>query len=247
MERNFIITDEMVAAAFALRKVELWKSFMEDVFAVKLSNGEIGYCTAEFGIGHDDHCSFYLFVGRKGFNTYLWKLCCKGFGDMPRLVDYCPTTEQKLELLETFNYIEVEFVDTDYVFPYAKCPFTDMYEQTKSYVKDYAVRNRLIIPQEDGIPLFNSHHPGKEAPGIINEEEGKLITVAMLAGVVFEKKLEAHNYSEQELGFEPFKDFASKKGGHVIPLIMPMGDGKYEWTTIKTPAYYQSDDQPLIP
>lgn len=71
-----ILTDDMLQAAFALRKQEPWNVLGDyNVFAVKLSCGETGYCSVmgEAGIMH----GLGLYVGRKQFSSFLRSLTNK--------------------------------------------------------------------------------------------------------------------------------------------------------------------------
>lgn len=63
-------------AAYAFKKTRLWKLLNEDeVFAVRLDGGRIGYCALE-GINRGDFVALKLFVGAEAFATLWDKWSC---------------------------------------------------------------------------------------------------------------------------------------------------------------------------
>jgi hypothetical protein len=59
----------MYELAFQYKQTKLWKRlFDSDLFAVKLSDGEIGYCCVMGFLG--EHIALALYVGDEGFQSY---------------------------------------------------------------------------------------------------------------------------------------------------------------------------------
>ena len=62
-------TDYMYDLAYKFKNSKIWKTVYEqDLFAVKLPDGQIGYCQI-MGIG-GDHIAVALYIGEKGYHSY---------------------------------------------------------------------------------------------------------------------------------------------------------------------------------
>lgn len=65
MQKPLKIPDELMEAAFRFRSEKLWKKLYDtDIFAVKLSNGEIGYCCVMGNLG--ECLALALYIGDEG-------------------------------------------------------------------------------------------------------------------------------------------------------------------------------------
>ena len=63
---NTMASDRMYELAFQYKKTKLWKKLYDsEIFALKLSDGEIGYCCVMGMAGQVNAISLY--VGEKGF------------------------------------------------------------------------------------------------------------------------------------------------------------------------------------
>lgn len=63
------VPDELYDTALCFKKVKLWnKLYDTDIFAVKLSNGEIGYCSVMGRNG--EYYALSLYIGEKGLLSY---------------------------------------------------------------------------------------------------------------------------------------------------------------------------------
>ena len=64
-----MISDKLYALAFEYKKTKLWNILKEtEVFAVKMSDGKIGYISI-MGI-KGEHCALGLYVGEEGFDSF---------------------------------------------------------------------------------------------------------------------------------------------------------------------------------
>lgn len=137
-----ILTDEMLDAAFEFRKTELWDELDDSqIFAVELSNGEIGYCCVMGNNG--THYALQLYIGKKGFSTYLDMVHS---GELSEL----DLREQSM----TYDCISVDFEDEDDEISFLN-------EETKDKIKNYAQRNKMIIPKDHGCLRFQGHTPAR--------------------------------------------------------------------------------------
>ena len=68
-KENTVTRDKLYEAAFRYKKAKIWKKMWDsDVFAVKLSNGEIGYVSIMGRNG--EYNALGLYIGKEGFESY---------------------------------------------------------------------------------------------------------------------------------------------------------------------------------
>ncbi len=61
--------DQLYDLALAFRKAKLWKRLYDsEIFAVSLSNGEIGYCCIMGCLG--EHFALAVYIGEQGMGSY---------------------------------------------------------------------------------------------------------------------------------------------------------------------------------
>ncbi len=213
-----ILNEEMLDAAFMFRKAKPWQHIgSEDVFAVKLSNGEIGYCSI-MGQG-GEHFALGLYVGAKGFAT-LYKTISLG-------------SSQPEEIFQehlTFDCINCDFMNAADVLP-----------DVKAVIKEYAASKGMKIPRPHGWPDFTRHRPYHEPWQITDETDAKLITEALDAAVAVARKLEVSD--ADSLGFDVLEDNVKRKifEGKKVPCLVPDGKGAYDWTETPLPAFVKDE------
>ena len=62
-------SERLYSLAFAVRKTKLWKTLYDnELFAVSMSNGEIGYCSVMGALG--EHLALALYIGSEGLDSY---------------------------------------------------------------------------------------------------------------------------------------------------------------------------------
>ena len=124
-----ILTNEMLWAAFDLRRAAPWKKLTDsDIFAVKLSSGEIGYCSV---MGHGgEHYALGLYIGRKGFTSYLNSLYFN---------NAAPFVFQQLAMM--FDCINCDFMNA-----------ADMDAKTKRRIRAFVAHRGLKIQRPHGWP-----------------------------------------------------------------------------------------------
>ena len=63
-----MISDKLYELAFAYKKTKLWKILWEsELFAVKFSDGRIGYISIMGNLG--EYCALGLYIGEEGLNS----------------------------------------------------------------------------------------------------------------------------------------------------------------------------------
>lgn len=210
-----ILTNEMLWAAFDLRRAAPWKKLTDsDIFAVKLSSGEIGYCSV---MGHGgEHYALGLYIGRKGFTSYLNSLY---------LNNAAPFVFQQLAMM--FDCINCDFMNA-----------ADMDAKTKSRIRAFVAHRGLKIQRPHGWPDFTRHSPYRMQWDITDEQDAQFITEALHAALYMTKMSEASPLSE--LGFDPMGEYPTKEGGKMVPLLTPQLDGTYLLGVTPLPAYQGS-------
>lgn len=209
-----ILTDEMLAVAFQYRDTELWEMLEDcDVFAFRLSDGEVGYCCV-MGYG-GEHLALALYRGDKGFSTYLKTI---RFNDK-RFSDF-----EMIEMASTFDCINCDFMQA-----------ADMHAKVKKLIRKYADAHGVKIHRQKGWPDFVRHQPFKMSRGINSEKDANDMVEALRAAIAVAEVLT--NQSPEKVGFDPEGNYPTDEGGKPVPYLIPNADGTYNWDRIKLPAF----------
>ena len=111
-------TDKMYDLAFQYKGTKLWQQFYDDeLFAVKLADGEVGYCCVMGMIG--EHNALAVYVGDKGYQSY----CAIRNADQDHM------TDQMMGELLTF----IESVKN----PYLKKLLKSFFEEDGPFIKTF--------------------------------------------------------------------------------------------------------------
>lgn len=209
-----ILTDEMLSAAFKYRDSNLWKCLSDNnIFAFRLSDGEVGYCCVMGNGG--EHLALGFYRGATGFSTYL-KTTMMGSGDMSEM--------DAFEMSLSFNCINCDFMQA-----------SAMNAEVKVIIRNYANAHNLKIRRPNGWPDFTRHQPGKMPDGITDEKDASDIVEALHAALAVSAKVNPDNLVE--LGFDVEGNYPTLEGGKAVPYLVPNADGtSYDWQTIQLPA-----------
>lgn len=208
-----ILTNDMLAVAFQYREMELWNSLADnDIFAFRLSDGEVGYCCVMGNGG--EHFALGFYRGQKGFNSYLMTIRMNSLFVSP--VDMC-------DMMSTMDYINCDFMQA-----------ADMNAKAKKIIRRYAETHGLKINRSKGWPDYTRHVPGKISDGIVRAEDASDIVEAMRAAIAVAEALKKH--SPFELGFDEEGEYPTLEGGKQVPYLIPNADGSYDWSTTELPA-----------
>lgn len=212
--RRMILTDDMLAVAFQYRDTRLWEVLTDgDVFALRLSDGGIGYCCIMGNGG--EHLSLGLYRGSKGFSSYLKTIS---------MSDMRPSGIEWNEMLFSLDLIKCDFVQA-----------ADMNANTKKMIRKYVEANGLKIQRSKGWPDFTRHLPFKMPSEITFEEDACDMVGALRAAVAVAEELK--HRTPASLGFDEDGDYPTMNGGKVVPFLIPNAEGSYDWTTTELPAF----------
>ena len=185
-------TETMYELAFQFKGTKLWQKVSDDeLFAVQLEDGEIGYCTVMGMLG--DHYALGLYVGESGYQSYRFLL------DRP----YGAVNELAMgEFLTSQDCLQCSFENKDML-------SDDELEEVRAYAKAHEkqLRGRNAFPQ------FTKYRPGRYPWHFDSPLDEQRICTALSAAIALKKLLRGHqNY---ELGLEPVREGAAK-----IPMLV---------------------------
>ena len=193
-------TDRMYELAFAYRSAGLWKRMESaEVFALRLSDGEIGYCSV-LGVGREFN-ALALYVGAPGLRS------------LRLLLD----TQWKYEVFQP----DTEGVEVMYAQDCLQCALENKDElehDELAEVRAYAKRHKLSFRGPNAFPHFVKYTP-KHIPWHFTEAcENERITEALEASLALDGMLKSRGKAALGLHIvEP--------GPCEIPLLVREGGG----------------------
>lgn len=217
-----ILTDKMLLAAFRYRETMLWEDLDDsNLFAFRLSDGEIGYCCVMGNAG--EHISLGFYRGDHGFASYLKSI---NLGMVPDM--------EMMETALSFDCINCDFMNS--------ADTQELSKEDKARIREFAKANGFKIRRPKGWPDFTRRTPYKVPSSILEERDALDITEALNAAVAVAERIQSEEdrfFLEEALGacgFDENREYPSRKGGKVVPYLIPQEDGTYEWSTTTLPA-----------
>lgn len=183
-------SDKLYGLALQYKKTKLWKTLMDStLFAVRLADGQIGYCCVMGELG--EHIALALYIGAEGFDSY------QRIAD-PNLRGEMQGEYEELGLIQ--NCLQCSFENKDMLSPEER-------KEAQQYAKKYGVsyRGRKSFPQ------FVKYQPFRY-PWTVEQEDQEYLCQALSAAIEVAKKLETQDM--QSLGFQ-----AEAKAGDPIPML----------------------------
>lgn len=207
-------TDRLYDLAYEFKDTALWRElFARDLFAVRLSNGEIGYCCVLSG--DERIVSFVLYIGNEGLRAYKYLLA-----DMDADV-------ANPNLWLTQDCIHCDFKPRDVEPAYWEG------------MQDYARRRKISAGSDTLTPRFTRYYPEHypfdltTGDGEEDIEERGYIVEALEAALEVSRRLKGGKggapVNPVTLGFEEVRS-----GDKKIPLLTKEEDG-YTWSVIQLP------------
>lgn len=207
--------------AFAFKRSKIWKVlFDDDIFAVQLSNGEIGYCSVMGRIAKKT--ALCLYVGDPGWSSYM---------RMIRAEDD-PDQRDMRECLMTQDSIQCVLDNKD----------TLTVEET-SAVQSYAKAHSLTLRGKNAFPKFVRCRPYYAPWPMEDEKDAALLQEALEATLFVAEQLRERiaTYPEsvepEELTALGFLDHQEDLLDEAeVPLLLPTENG-YTWSTMRLPHF----------
>lgn len=202
--KRMILSDNMLSLAFDVRDARPWELLDDScIFALHLSSGEIGYVCI---MGHaGEHFAIGLYVGQRGFTSYLKSLQIDN-----------PSMLESMEEAMSLDYINCDFENADALEP-----------DVKKRIRAFAEAHKRKIRRPKGWPDFIRHSPYKPLLPITRIEDEQAITEALQATLALTLKL--RETSDEVLGFDPNREYPTKKGGKQVPLLTPNADRGFDF------------------
>ena len=166
-----MISDKLFALAFEYKKTKLWRMLWDiEVFAVKLSDGRIGYISIMGGGG--SHCALGLYIGQAGLDS----LRCIAEADQFRM--------------SPFEFHE-KIIRQDCL----QCAFEGKEELSMEELEEaraYARANGIRISGKNAYPQFVRYKPSCLPWPIQTEQEQEDLCEALSAAIHMAKLLEGN-------------------------------------------------------
>ncbi|MCM1148814.1 MAG: hypothetical protein NC319_01830 [Butyricicoccus sp.] len=198
--------DQLYDLALAFRKTKLWKRLYDsELFAVSLSNGEIGYCCVMDCLG--EHIALAVYIGEQGLDSYC------------RL--------QKLSYVPMNALQAQEFMLSQYCLQCLLGTKDILSPQELAAVRSYGKARGIIFRGKNTFPKFMKYMPARYPWPIHEASDVLLLCEALTAALEVSEKLAVE--SKYSLGFTdgPAHDRA-------IPLLTP-GEQGLDWGTFQLP------------
>lgn len=143
------IPDDVMEAAFQFRSDKLWKKLKDkDIFAVRLSNGETGYCNVMGALGQ--YTSLALYIGEEGWNSLGKALLIK-----PEDIN----NSKSFDFLLSQNCLQTDLSNK-----------SDMPDAAIEPVREYAGKHEINLRGQKSYPGFYKFK-SYMTPGFITEQE----------------------------------------------------------------------------
>ncbi|MBR3570959.1 MAG: hypothetical protein IKN96_09230 [Oscillibacter sp.] len=206
-------TERMYELAFQYRQTKLWKQMSDsELFAVRLSDGEIGYCCVMGMAG--EHIALALYVGDEGFQSFR-DLAFRErdeFSEFPTLSDMTWALRQ--------SCLQCSFENKD-----------ELEEWEAEAARKYAKAHKIPLRGAHSYPNFTKYARYRMPGGMENPEDERRICEALAAAVALSGLLEAKG--KAEIGLYP-----ADEETETLPLLTPGKDG-YEVGETEVPEEWE--------
>lgn len=205
-----MISDKLFGLAFEYKKTKLWNILWDrDIFAVKLSDGRIGYISIMGAAGK--HCALGLYIGEDGFQS---------FRSIIDVDEYLLPPLAAHEHLLKQDCLQCAFEGKD-----------EVTEEEREDAKKYAREHGIRIAGKNAYPYFAKYQPNCCPWHLETEQEQEALCEALAAAIKMAEILKEK--SPDELGFHQFHmEFEE------APML-ELRDGVYILKTTKLPEEKQ--------
>ena len=189
-------TEKMYDLAFQFKRTKLWKQILEsELFAVRLSDGEIGYCCV-MGIG-GEHIALSLYVGAEGFRSYRELV----FRETDMFTEGFSASDAEAAFRQVCLQCSLENKD-------------DIEDWQALEVREYAKAHGISLRGGHSFPSFSKHARYCIPWPIRGGEDERRICEALEAAVALAKLLEGRE--KADLGIAPVYEDTK-----TLPLLVP--------------------------
>lgn len=189
-------SEKMYDLAFQYKAIKLWKLLYDDeLFAVRLSDGETGYCCVMGMRG--EHIALSLYVGEDGYFSYRAML-----DDDSDPSDYIAEGE----MLTSQNCLQCSFENKDM-----------LSDEELEEVRRYAKAHEKPLRGKNAFPQFTKYQPGKYPWHYDSDADERRICEALSAAIALSGLL--REYTKQELQL-----LSLREGNKKLPLLSYDGD-----------------------
>ena len=210
-------TDKMYELAFRYKQTKLWKD-MEDteVFGVRLSDGEIGYCCVMGMLG--EHISLAVYVGDEGFQSFREL----AFRENPDDIEEPDFASVMLGASWAFRQscLQCSFENRD-----------DMEEWDVAEARKYAKAHKIQLRGAHSFPNFVKYMRYRVPLDIETPEDQRRICDALAGAIALSELLKTK--SKAEIGLFPVDEETE-----TLPLFIP-GEGGYTLSETKVPEPWE--------
>lgn len=197
-------TKKLISLAFDFRDAQLWEVFADNnVYAVQLRSGEIGYCCVMGQAG--EHYALGLYIGNRGWNTYLNFALMAG-------VDQ----DEMMQIANRLDCINCDYMAGSMIEP------SEEAKAVLEYAKEYSKGHDSRLSLSDLMPDFVRYAPCLYPSILTEKSDVEALEDAFSASLFLAEKLKSS--SMFDLGFSENGIRASDRGGQIIPLIAPKGN-----------------------
>lgn len=188
--------DKLYDAAFRYKKAGIWKKLWDnEVFAVKLTCGEIGYISIMGKNG--TYCALGLYIGEAGF---------RGYRALANAGEYTGSPFRDHEMLLQQNCLQMALENKEYLMP-----------EEVDEVREYAKRNDIRLSGKNAFPQFIKYEPNCHPWKVKTREDQQALLEAMEASILMADLL--RTVDPKEIGIMEITPDTKE-----VPLFEVMGD-----------------------
>lgn len=210
-------TDRMYDLAFQFRDSRLWEKFYDsELFALRFSDGETGYCSIMGNAG--ELWALTVYLGEEGYRSFL------------RVGDEEAMFRSRLEtqaVVAMQNCLQACLEDKDYL--------TD---EEMEEVRRYARKHGRKLRGKFAYPQFQKMRPGRYPWFYDSPLDEQRICEALAAALEVSRRMETH--TKKDLGFA-----SVLTGAKCIPYL-EQADGEWVWSSVPVPEAEPFYPRPLF-
>lgn len=201
-----MISDRLYALAFEYKKTKLWNILWDtEIFAVKMSDGEIGYISIMGMKG--EHCAVGLYIGQKGIDS---------IRIITKLNQFMISSGIADEMLLQIQCLQCVFEGKDALSEEEK-------EETKKYARSHGIK----IAGKNAYPQFLKYQPNCLPWHLQTDKEEEELCEALAAAIEMAKILKEK--TPETIGLKRFTDEVKE-----LPMLEQQ-NGVYVLGKVKVP------------